>query len=586
MKPDYLWLILPIVLQSLAAATPEESSLEAISKRYTKRTPNGVHLPIVRRETRGLTRRAGSGAAIGLGDSLDISYTALVTVGGIATPVIIDTGSSDLWVMSDACADGCTGAAKLFPQATFKSADIGISLNYGDSSTATFALGLAGTDTVDVAGITLQDQTFAAINQTNTTLAAIGATGIFGLGFPVNSIVWSEIFQASSQTKTTSRESTPRSLTRRLVMFGSAFSGLNFRRISFPTISAFFDSPPKDTPSPSGHETRQTPSTSTPSAFDSALASFRTIGPFIPRLITSGSLAQPLISVTLQRNTVDVGGNVGMLSIGELPTDVDVKSMTWVPLRKYSRDEGGLPAPSDSPNEEYPVTWEINIDDVYLDGVKLPRSTIAPASLGYSALVDTGNSLIRGPEDLVDYINKKLGNDGLFQCSQPHTLAFEIGGKLFSVDPRDFVSQQFKDNVDACVSNLAPTDPPKVGNYLFSWSLGTPFLKSVVASFYYGNITYPSKDEPRMGFLSTVPDNAGDLLKAAVVTAKNGAKNFPAISQLAPSGTATPGAVGSGANPKTTSPSKSSSAVQTYTLTSPFIAILFGLLTSAWTLGL
>lgn len=101
---------------------------------------------------------------------------------------MLDTGSADLWVMSDQCVKGCSGV-ELFPQSTFKSSDIAISLRYGDSQTTTFANGLAGSDSVDVGGITLKDQTFAAINFTNTSIGDTGSAGILGLGFPINRYV-------------------------------------------------------------------------------------------------------------------------------------------------------------------------------------------------------------------------------------------------------------------------------------------------------------------------------------------------------------------------------------------------------------
>jgi phytepsin len=50
---------------------------------------------------------------------------------------------------------------------------------------------------------------------------------------------------------------------------------------------------------------------------------------------------------------------------------------------------------------------------------------------------------------------------------------------------------------------------------------------SVVSSFYYGNLTYPSQDLPRMGFLSTVPSDANDRMKGAVRTASMKDGNFP-----------------------------------------------------------
>lgn len=41
-----------------------------------------------------------------------------------------------------------------------------------------------------------------------------------------------------------------------------------------------------------------------------------------------------------------------------------------------------------------------------------------------------------------------------------------------------------------------------------------------MATFYYGNITYPSQDSPRIGFKSTVPPDAGDQLKSTVAEAR------------------------------------------------------------------
>jgi hypothetical protein len=81
------------------------------------------------------------------------------------------------------------------------------------------------------------------------------------------------------------------------------------------------------------------------------IASFATKGPLLPRLILTGALASPIVSIFLQRDTVDIGGNQGLLSIGELPAGIAAEDLTWVPLRLYAAGEGGLPAPEDSPNE-------------------------------------------------------------------------------------------------------------------------------------------------------------------------------------------------------------------------------------------
>lgn len=48
---------------------------------------------------------------------------------------------------------------------------------------------------------------------------------------------------------------------------------------------------------------------------------------------------------------MEIGGNVGQLTIGSLPDGVSESSLTWVPVRLYSSTEGGIAAPSTSRNE-------------------------------------------------------------------------------------------------------------------------------------------------------------------------------------------------------------------------------------------
>jgi len=78
---------------------------------------------------------------------------------------------------------------------------------------------------------------------------------------------------------------------------------------------------------------------------------------------------------------------------------------------------------------------------------------------------------------VVSSIKNKLGRGGMYPCSEPHTLAFQIGGVLFPVDPRDFGTQALTNSVSLCTPNIVATDPPRSSS-LYSWSLGTPFLKS------------------------------------------------------------------------------------------------------------
>lgn len=76
-------------------------------------------------------------------------------------------------------------------------------------------------------------------------------------------------------------------------------------------------------------------------------------GPLLPRMAQSGALDQPMFSVTLQRDMIDIGGS-GVLTVGKLPDGVDNSSLTWVPVRRYTPAEGGVAPPTFAPNEVRP----------------------------------------------------------------------------------------------------------------------------------------------------------------------------------------------------------------------------------------
>ena len=133
------------------------------------------------------------------------------------------------------------------------------------------------------------------------------------------------------------------------------------------------------------------PRQSSSSLVSTILSSYSSIGPFISRLVAQGTLTYPMFTITLQRDSVDIGGNIGIMSLGKLPAGVNNDSLTWVKVRGYTTAEGGMTAPPDSPGEVYPVAWEVPIDDVWLDGQVLPRSSLSAANISLSALIDTAS---------------------------------------------------------------------------------------------------------------------------------------------------------------------------------------------------
>lgn len=59
-----------------------------------------------------------------------------------------------------------------------------VNLTFGDSDTGTFASGPIVSDEVTLAGLSMQEQPFVAVNSTNNNAVLNGGAGIIGLGFP------------------------------------------------------------------------------------------------------------------------------------------------------------------------------------------------------------------------------------------------------------------------------------------------------------------------------------------------------------------------------------------------------------------
>ncbi|KAF8500835.1 aspartic peptidase domain-containing protein [Russula emetica] len=438
------------------------------SERAVVQTRRSFDLPIRRTvlSERLLKRGAYSGST-GLGDLLDLSYSVPITIGKIETAVILDTGSSDLWMVSDACNTTVCQQTNMPPYPSVNINPVGgnVSLLYGDSSTGTLASGPVAQDVGAIAGLSMAQQAFAAVSDTNSTAVMQGTNGIFGLGFPGASHVQAAV------------------------------------------INARFNNP---------------------STTDDFVLGTADDGPLLSRFAVSDSLEQPMFAVMLQRDIIDVSGSNGSLTVGKLPDGINNSSLTWVPVRLYRPEDGGLKPPQFAPKEVYPLRWEVPIEAVILDGQLLPVSNLSGSSSGLSALLDTGNSIIRGPNDVINSILKQVSSafaanpDAVptFPCAMPHNLTFQIGGKTFPIDPRDFMSQNTPSDASTCVANnVVATDPPSSGA-LYSWSLGDPFFKSNLVAFYYGNLTHPSVDPPRIGFLSMVPDNASSIVQSVVSQAQ------------------------------------------------------------------
>ncbi|XP_060786816.1 pepsin A-like [Neoarius graeffei] len=114
----------------------------------------------------------------------DLSYYGVITIG---TPpqsftVVMDTGSSNLWVPSVYCSSqACENHKQFNPQqsSTFRSTYQSLSIAYGTGSMT----GFIGNDTVTVGGISVQNQVFGLSETEAPYMASMTADGILGLAY-------------------------------------------------------------------------------------------------------------------------------------------------------------------------------------------------------------------------------------------------------------------------------------------------------------------------------------------------------------------------------------------------------------------
>lgn len=106
---------------------------------------------------------------------------------GVGTPlqsfnVILDTGSSDFWLVDNKCTDTqCDGTALFNPEAssTYKASDTAFQITYGTGAVR----GSLSADTVSLAGYTVDSQTFAVAEQLASQSLQAPTSGIMGMGF-------------------------------------------------------------------------------------------------------------------------------------------------------------------------------------------------------------------------------------------------------------------------------------------------------------------------------------------------------------------------------------------------------------------
>ncbi|KAG8792931.1 hypothetical protein FRC12_004447 [Ceratobasidium sp. 428] len=191
---DPACLIFLLSLLNSSDARSELGSLSSASLRYAK--PAGIldfekerkyllEKYGKKNSSKGLSKRQGVVQANTTNQNTDILYYATIEVGTPPQPygVILDTGSSDLWLQSPECAP-CTGT-RFDPTSSSSLHDSStpFTISYGIGSVG----GTVASDSVSIgsssSGFTVQNQVFGLVNYTNGTPVPGNIAGLMGLGF-------------------------------------------------------------------------------------------------------------------------------------------------------------------------------------------------------------------------------------------------------------------------------------------------------------------------------------------------------------------------------------------------------------------
>ncbi|KAL9560128.1 hypothetical protein MBANPS3_000092 [Mucor bainieri] len=172
-----------VLLTAVSAATLPEPSTITIP--ITSQQVNSPKIPsLVRRKSKFISSATNAPVY-----NMRTEYMATVHIGTPAQAfnVILDTGSSDLWIPSKSCSKNLCPYNAFDPKksSTYKDLDQPFDILYGTA----YAVGEYGSDSVALSGVTVAHQQFAIVNDTrglypSTTGSTTQPDGILGLGYP------------------------------------------------------------------------------------------------------------------------------------------------------------------------------------------------------------------------------------------------------------------------------------------------------------------------------------------------------------------------------------------------------------------
>ncbi|XP_078485978.1 cathepsin D isoform X2 [Ciona intestinalis] len=154
---------------------------------------------------------------------------------------------------------------------------------------------------------------------------------------------------------------------------------------------------------------------------------------------------------------------------------------------------GGVDTKKFTGNFSYhPVTvkgyWQISMDSVSV------RTSTSACVSGCKAIVDSGTSLLAGPTDEIEKINKLIGatkflnGEYIVQCNKMATMpdiTFSLSGVKYTLKPSDYVMKESAAGESICISGFMGLDVPPPRGPL--WILGDIFMGKFYTTFDFAN---------------------------------------------------------------------------------------------------
>jgi len=128
-------------------------------------------------------RRSGQGVNLLVDQDYDSGYYGSLAIGTppVSYNVLLDTGSADLWVAGSNCGTSCGSTPTFDPSAssTFKNQSQSFFDQYGQGA----AQGYLGSDTVQMAGFSVDNQAFGIVGAISMDLVQTPVSGLLGLAW-------------------------------------------------------------------------------------------------------------------------------------------------------------------------------------------------------------------------------------------------------------------------------------------------------------------------------------------------------------------------------------------------------------------